>query len=153
MALWKIEPSWKKSIIERQYYHNGDNTVMIETGWRWGEFECETEDENVPTISAGDNLWDCGYSVEMLETWDGCWEEHDMDECDDETREWLEEFFEENSWLDLEEQEGWTQGDNEMIIDCDPIFTRLDGPNQGKQYDVDGDEIKKDEQKDSTENL
>jgi hypothetical protein len=28
MALWKIEPTWKKSIVERQYYHNGDNTVV-----------------------------------------------------------------------------------------------------------------------------
>ena len=143
MALWKIEPSWKKSIVERQYYHNGDNTVMIETGWRWGEFECETEDDNVPEISAGDNLWDCGYSVELLETWDGCWEEIDTDDCDEETREWLEEFLEENSYYDLEEEEGWLQGDNEMIIDCDPVFTRLDGPNEGKQYDSDGNEIKK----------
>ena len=142
MAQWRIEPSWKKSIVERQYYHKGDNTVTIETGWRWGTFECETEDENVPEISAGDNLWDCGYDVELIETWDGCWEEHDMDECDEETREWLEEFFEENSWLDLEEEEGWNQGDNEMIIDCDPVFTRLDGPNEGKQYGSDGEEIK-----------
>ena len=149
MALWKIEPTWKKSIVERQYYHNGDNTVVVETGWRWGEFECETEDENVPEISAGDNLWDCGYSVELLETWDGCWEEIDTDECDEETREWLEEFLEENSYYELEEQEGWTQGDNEMIIDCDPVFTRLDGPNEGKQYDANGDEVKEESTKES----
>ena len=115
---------------------------MAETGWRWGSFEVETEDENVPTISAGDNLWDCGYNVELLETSDGCWESHDMDDCDEETQQWLEEFFEEgNSYYDLEEQEGWVQGDCEMIIDCDPIFERVDGPNAGKRYDVDGDEI------------
>lgn len=141
MAVWKIEPSWKKSLIERQYYYKDGNRIMIETGWRWGSFECETEDENVPNISAGDDLWDCDYSVEMIETWDGCWEEHDMDDCDEETQQWLEEFFEEgNSWLDLEEH-GWVQGDAEMIIDCDPIFERLDGPNAGKRYDSDGDEI------------
>lgn len=141
MALWKIEPSWKKSLIERQYYQKDGNRIMIETGWRWGSFECETEDENVPNISAGDDLWDCGYDVEMIETWDGCWEEHDMDDCDEETQQWLEEFFEEgNSWLDLEEH-GWFQGDAEMIIDCDPIFERLDGSNAGKKYDSDGDEI------------
>jgi hypothetical protein len=29
-----------------------------------------------------------------------------------------------------------------MIIDCDPVFTRLDGPNEGKQYGSDGEEIK-----------
>ena len=122
MALWSIKPTWKKSLIERNYYHKDGNTVVIETGWRWGEFTCETEDDNEPNITAGDDLWDCGYEVEMVETTDGCWEEHDMDECDAETTEWLEEFFEEgNSWLDLEEH-GWIQGDSEMIIDCDPEF-------------------------------
>ena len=142
MAEWIIHPSWKKSLIERQYYHKDDNTVMSETGWRWGSFRVETEDENVPNISAGDNLWDCGYDVELIETWDGCWEENDVDDCDEEVREWLEEFFDEgNSIYELEEQEGWTQGDSEMILDCDPVFERVDGPNAGKRYDVDGDEI------------
>ena len=54
----------------------------------------------------------------QVETNDGCWEEHDFDDCDEETQEWLEEFFEENSWLDLEEH-GWIQDECEMIIDCD----------------------------------
>lgn len=140
MAQWKIEPTIKKSIIERCHYHKDGNTFIAETGWRWGEFECETEDENVPQIEDGTDLWNCDYEVEMLETWDGCWEEHDMDECDEETREWLEEFLEENSYFDLEEH-GWMSGDSEMIIGCDPKFTRLDGPNEGKQYSVDGTEI------------
>lgn len=145
MAQWRIEPSWKKSIIERCYYHKDGNTIMIETGWRWGTFETETEDDSPPKIESGTDLWCCDYEVEMIETWDGCWEEHDMDECDEETQEWLEEFFDEgNSWLDLEEH-GWVQGDSEMIIDCDPVFTRLDGPDEGKQYDVDGDEIPSDD--------
>jgi hypothetical protein len=95
----------------------------------------------VPTIRAGDNLWDCGYDVQLLETSDGCWETHEMDDCDEETQQWLEEFLEENSYLDLEEDGDWVQGDCEMIIDCDPIFERVDGPNAGKRYDVDGDEI------------
>ena len=140
MATWIIHPSWKKSLIERQYYHKGDNTIVVETGWRWGKFEVETEDENVPTISAGDNLWDCGYNVEMLETSDGCWEEIEYD-CDDETQDFLEDFLQEHSYYELEEEEGWVQGDNEMILDCDPIFERVDGPNAGKRYDVDGEEI------------
>ena len=127
------------------YYHKGDNTVMVETGWRWGSFECETEDDNVPVISAGDDLYATDYDVELIETWDGCWEEHDMDDCDEETQGWLEEFLEENSFFDLEEH-GWVAGDTEMIIDCDPIFERLDGPNIGKRYDVDGDEIPNDEE-------
>ena len=125
MAVWSVKPEWKKSIIERCYYHKDGNTVMIETGWRWGEFHVTTDDDNPPDIEAGVDIYNCGYDAELVETNDGCWEEHDFDECDEETQEWLEEFFEENSWLDLED-EGWSQGDTEMIIDCDLIIEMIE---------------------------
>lgn len=126
MATWSVKPAWKKSIIERNYLTKDGNTVMVETGWRWGEFTVETEDDNPPDIEAGVDIYDCGYESELVETNDGCWEEVDTDDCDDETKEWLEEFFEEgNSWLDLEEH-GWLQDECEMIIDCELIIERLD---------------------------
>jgi hypothetical protein len=126
MALWSIKPTWKKSIIERSYYIKGTNRFMVETGWRWGEFTCETEDDNPPEIESGTDLWNCDYQVELVETNDGCWESHDEDECDQETKEWLEEFFDEgNSYLDLEEH-GWSHLDTEMILDCDPEFEKLE---------------------------
>ena len=119
MAVWSVKPQWKKSIIERQHLSKDDNEIIIETGWRWGEFHVTTEDDNPPNIEAGVDIYACGYDAELVETNDGCWEEHDFDDCDEETQEWLEEFFEEgNSWLDLEEH-GWSFGDCEMIIDCD----------------------------------
>ena len=126
MAIWTIKPAWKKSLIERNYLTKGDNTVMIETGWRWGEFTVETEDDNPPVLEPGVDLYNCDYDVELVETSDGCWEEVDSDECDEETQEWLEEFLEENSWLDLEEH-GWIQDECEMIIDCDIIIEDEDG--------------------------
>ena len=125
MALWSLKPTWKKSLVERNYYHKDGNTFVVETGWRWGEFTVLTEDDEEPNISEGDDLWDCGYDVEMIEITDGCWEEHDMDECDEDTQQWLEEFLEENSYLDLEEH-GWMQGDSEMIITCEPEFEKLE---------------------------
>jgi hypothetical protein len=118
MALWSVKPTWKKSIIERQEWTKGEERLIVETGWRWGEFTVETEDDNPPNLEAGVDIFDCGYPAELVECNDGCWEEHDMDECDDETREFLEEFLEENSVFDLEEH-GWSIGDTEMIIDCD----------------------------------
>jgi hypothetical protein len=35
------------------------------------------------------------------------------------------EWLDENSWLDLEE-DGWTQGDTEMIIACEPEIEKLE---------------------------
>jgi len=126
MATWSIKPEWKKSIIERNYMIKDGNRFMVETGWRWGEFEITTEDDTPPVLEPGVNLYDCGYDCEMIETTDGCWEEHDYDDCNDETREWLEEFFDQgNSWLDLEEH-GWSNDDCEMIIDCEMSINRVD---------------------------
>ena len=125
MAHWKIEPSWKKSIIERMYYHKDGNMVMVETGWRWGEFECETEDENIPNIKADTDLFNCDYSVEMNETWDGCWEEHEFYGFTEKQEEKMREWLEENSVFDLEEK-GWINSDTEMIINCEPEITRID---------------------------
>jgi hypothetical protein len=127
MATWSAKPTWKKSIIERNYLTKDGNTVMVETGWRWGEFTVYTDDDNPPDIEAGVDIYDCDYETELVETNDGCWEEVNTDDCDDETTEWLEEFFDEgNSWLDLEEH-GWSQDECEMIIDCDLEITRIDG--------------------------
>ena len=127
MATWSVKPEWKKSIIERNYLVKGDNRIMIETGWRWGEFHVYTDDDNPPNLEPGVDMFDCGYESEMIETNDGCWEEFDFDECDPETEEQLIEFFDEgNSWMDLEE-EGWMHDECEMIIDCDLIIERVDG--------------------------
>lgn len=125
MAMWSVKPEWKKSIIERNYLVKDENTFMSETGWRWGEFIVYTEDDNPPDIESGVDIYNCEYETELVETSDGCWEDHDMDECDEETQQWLEEFFEEgNSWLDLEEN-GWSHSECEMIIACDLIIERL----------------------------
>jgi hypothetical protein len=118
MAVWSVKPTWKKSIIERQEWIKDDNRLIVETGWRWGEFTVYTDDDTPPNLEPGVDIFDCGYDAEMVETSDGCWEEHDMDECDDDVREFLEEFLEENSVFDLEEH-GWMSGDTEMIIDCE----------------------------------
>ena len=125
MAEWSVKPEWKKSVIERNYLTKDGNTVMVETGWRWGEFIVTTEDDNPPKLESGVDMFSCGYDSEMVETFDGCWEEIDYDDVSDETREWLEEFFEEgNSYYDLEEH-GWYFDDTEMIIDCDLVIRKV----------------------------
>jgi hypothetical protein len=125
MALWSIKPTWKKSIIERSYYHKDDKTIVIETGWRWGEFTCETDDDNPPEIVDGTDLYNCDYVVELVECTDGCWEEHEFEGLTEEEEEAMVEWLDENSWLDLEE-DGWTQGDTEMIMACEPEIEKLE---------------------------
>jgi hypothetical protein len=125
MGLWSVKPEWKKSIIERQEWTKDNQRLVHETGWRWGEFLVTTEDDNPPDISSGVDIYNCDYESELVETSDGCWEITDTDECDEETREWLEEFLDENSIYELEEH-GWNSGDTEMIIDCDLIIEKVE---------------------------
>jgi len=124
MATWQIEPSWKKSLAERMHFVKDGKRIVIETGWRWGTFICETEDDTPPVIEEGTDLFDCDYEVEMQETSDGCWEEREFHGFSEEEEEAMEEWLDENSWWDLEE-EGWDQVDNEMIITCDPVITQI----------------------------
>lgn len=125
MATWSVKPNWKKSIIERQYWTKDGNTFVYETGWRWGEFLVYTDDDNPPEIEAGVDIFNCEYETELVDTEDGCWDEYDFGECDDDVREEIEAFLEENSVFDLEEQ-GWYNSETEMIIDCDMTIERVD---------------------------
>lgn len=138
MATWRVTPLWKKSIIEYNHMIKDDNELIIETGWRGGEFLVYTDDDNPPELEAGVDIMDCGYESEMVETFDGCWEEIHYDDVDDETREWLEEFFEEgNSYFDLEEH-GWIFDDCEFIIDCEMEITRInDDGTEGEKIRTD----------------
>jgi hypothetical protein len=139
MTEWRIKPHWKKSTIERNYLTKNGETIMVETGWRWGEFSLLTEDDKIPNIEPGVDMYNNDYDCELVETTDGCWEEVVYDDVSDETREWLEEFFEENNWLDLEEH-GWSQDECEMIIDCDLLVTKMneDGT-EGETYIISDD--------------
>lgn len=125
MATWKVTPTWKKSVIERQTWTKTGvpGYITHEIGWRWGEFFIETEDDKQPELEAGVNIFD--YSPDDWSTDDGCWEETDVDISNEEERERLEEFVQDNSIFDLEE-EGWVMEECEMIIDCDMNIERVE---------------------------
>jgi hypothetical protein len=125
MALWKIEPTWKKSVIERTHFHKDDKTIIVETGWRWGEFTCETEGDEPPVLEEGVDLFDCGYDIEMQYCDDGCWEDYEYEGMTEEEIVEVQNFLDENSFFDLEE-DGWTCGDTEMIMSCEPSIERVE---------------------------
>jgi hypothetical protein len=120
---WTVTPKWKKSIVEIQEWTKDGNTLLVETGWRSGSFTVYTDDDNPPNLEEGVDIYDCGYETELIETFDGCWEDHNMDDCDEDVREWLEEFLEENSVFDLEDH-GWYCGDTQMLITCEMEITK-----------------------------
>ena len=127
MATWSVKPEWKKSIIERQIWTKEGvaGYISVETGWRWGEFHVTTENDTPPDLVAGVDIYNCDYECELVSLDDGCWEESDIDVQDEELRNELETFLEDNSVHDLEEL-GWYCDDTEMIIDCDLIIENID---------------------------
>ena len=125
MTMWKVSPKFKKSLIERNYWTKDDNTLIHETGWRGGEFYVYTENGEPPVLEEGVDIYNCEYESELIETWDGCWEETNMDNCSEEVKVWLEEFLEENSVFDLDEH-GWVCDETEMIIDSEMNIEQVD---------------------------
>jgi hypothetical protein len=124
MATWKIEPSYKKSVVERIHYYKGDKEIVEETGWRWGEFTCETEDDNPPVLEEGVDLYACDYDIQMEYCDDGCWTEYEFNGFTEEEQEEMEQWLEENSIFDLE-GEGWICSDTEMIMSCEPSIEKI----------------------------
>ena len=125
MATWRVSPLWKKSIIEYNHMTKDDNELIIETGWRGGSFYVYTDDDNPPVLKPGVDILSCDYESELIETFDGCWEEHEFHGFTDAQEEKMREWLEENSCFDLEEK-GWINSDTEMIINCEPEITRID---------------------------
>jgi len=127
MAVWSVKPDWKKSIIERQIWTKEGvaGYIGVETGWRWGEFHVTTEDDTPPNLVAGVDIYNCDYECELVSLDDGCWEESDIDVLDEELKNELETFLEDNSVHDLEEL-GWILDDTEMTIDCDMTIEMIE---------------------------
>jgi hypothetical protein len=125
MATWKIEPTWKKSLVEKNYFEKDGKTIIVETGWRWGEFTCETEDDEPPVLEEGVDLFSSGYDIEMNYCDDGCWEEIEFEGFDEDEEEEMREWLDENSYLDLEE-EGWIPTESEMIMTCEPSIEKVE---------------------------
>jgi len=115
---WKVTPTYKKSILERNVWIKGDQEIIQDVWWRWGEFFVSTETDQPPVIEAGDDLMSGDYVLEDWSTDDATSEDLTY-ECDEETEQQVQEFLDEgNSIYDLVEQ-GWEVSYSEMYIECD----------------------------------
>lgn len=120
MALWKVEPNWKKSLTEIQYWTKDGKTIEYEEGWRWGTFYYYKEGDEPPEIEGGDDLFCIDHcDLEDWSTDDGCWSDYTFRNMTDEEEEEIQAFFDDgNCVYDLEEQ-GWVCSETEMILGCD----------------------------------
>ena len=135
MAVWTVKTYHKKNVQEVETYHKreGDGTVVVTNGFRWGSWTVETSDDNPPEfefteVPNGDgkkdsiNMLDCEYnnieSVELISMDDGgCWYDVDVTGLDEEQQAEIEDFLEENSPYELEERnDGWYQDETEWWI-------------------------------------
>lgn len=129
MATWTVEPTWKKSIVERAFWRKDGKTIINEIGWRWGTLTIETEGDDPPEVDEDtDYMCDSQFSLVDFETSDGCWEENEFTgDWDEDEQEELEERLNDGeiSVYELEE-EGWILDETEMYITCEVEITRLD---------------------------
>ena len=105
--------------------------IIRKTGWRGGSWTVTTSDDNPPEfefdyVPGGDGSKDSlnmyGFpgsnieDVELIETFDGCWEDINWSEkLNEEERERLQEIIDEEGFYQLEE-EGWVSSETEMWI-------------------------------------
>ena len=120
MARWQITNRHKKSAVERQFWHQDGREFIKEEGYRWGTWECESDER--PDIDLdnpdGYELMVTDYDWEMVDMIDGSWVDWTFKEGFDEEEQeqiqalWDEEYFEglsEAGWYN-EETEHWIFG-------------------------------------------
>ena len=85
MTLIKIEPTYKKSVIDIEFFKNDEDVwVHYEQGWRWGTFFANVTDEEMEELLAHNkyceenNVYEefeisALTDFELNDTWDGCW--------------------------------------------------------------------------------
>ena len=134
MARWTVKTYYKKNVeeIEKWRQLNGEGRVTVENGFRWGEWEVETSDDNPPEfefteVPGGDDnkdsidMLNCCVnnieSVDLIDMFDGgCWYSVEIEGLDEDEEERIRALVDEDGIWALEEEEGWIQDDTEWWI-------------------------------------
>ena len=126
MAKWRLSTTIKKCISEYQVYEKGDEKIVLEYTWRWGNVTIETEDDTPPDIDLSE---DANVDVTLIEN-----SEINMleDNCASSTRfpeymeadEAFQEYFYEDmyEWLD---SNGWECMDSEIYFEGPLALERI----------------------------
>lgn len=132
MTLIKLEPTYKKSVYENEFFKNDETGVQIEyeQGWRWGTFYADVTDEELAELREHNkyceenNSWE-GFEIsalsgfEMNDTWDGVWGDIRVwksDWTDEQCAELKETIEESDYWYDWLEENDYYAFDSETYI-------------------------------------
>ena len=126
MAIWRIQNYRKKSADEIQTWTKGDDTFTKTETYRWGIWECESDEQPDVDLDNPDG-WEPDSDVwEMVEMTDGCFVDWSFpDTIDEEEQERLQELWNEDYFEGLE-GEGWYNDETEYILHGPLLLTNVD---------------------------
>ena len=134
MAWYTVKTYYKKSCEQHEHYvqREGDGRILVKDGFRFCEFQVETNDDKFPqfefvTVPGGDGKRDSldmynlsGPNIEgseLVEMFDGgCWGDIEFKGLTLEQEEELEEFINENGAYALEDEGEWYLEDTEVYV-------------------------------------
>ena len=135
MAIWTVRTHYKKSCEQIEYFAHPKykGMIVVRDGFRFCEYEIETNDDNPPEfefeeVPGGDgkvdsiNLNCCSVNnienSELIEMFDGgCWGDIEFPEdMDEEEQERLQALIEEEGAYALEEGEGWLLDETDVWV-------------------------------------
>jgi len=120
MTWWNVATVEKKSVEEHELWQKGDLVIRRITGWRFGAWAVETEDDIPPVLAQLDgpngdaiNMHDIEYEGE-LESLDDGWYSDIIwpDDMEDTERDRLQEMQDEDSYA--WEGDGWSNYETEV---------------------------------------
>ena len=131
---WTVKTYYKKNCEQHELFVHDDyaNPIRVQEGFRWAEYRVETTDGNPPefvfqtcpggtadldSVDLNSCFGDNVDSTELVSLDDGCWREIEWPEdMDDDERERLEAFIDENGTWALEDEEGWMLDETEVWV-------------------------------------
>lgn len=120
---------WANTISKQPSYYKTVDEVLNDYGYESVE-ELKSSDIFLPSTDEEHIELD-DYDTEMIDCWDGCWEDwcvyvpHDFELDFDSIREEVEEGWNEESW-DYMQENGWNEEDCYFEICCNPKFYEVD---------------------------
>lgn len=153
---WSVKTYYKKSCEQIEYFvqRDGDGRIKVTDGFRWCEYNVETNDGEFPRFDfqkvpggndacdsldmnslSGDNI----ESSELVEMFDGgCWGGWEIEGVSEEEEEELNEFLEENGSYSLEDEGEWYLDETEVWVWGPLVVTDDEGNERIIIADADG---------------